>query len=103
MWAVIETGGKQYLVKEDDRLEIEKKEGERGDRIKLDKVLLIGGETLMIGRPYIEGAYVEVEVEKQGRGKKLVVYKKKRRKGYEVRKGHRQYLTTMKVVSINQP
>jgi len=103
MWAVIETGGKQYLVKEDDRLEIEKKEGERGDRIKLDKVLLIGGEALMVGRPYIEGAYVEVEIEKQGRGKKLVVYKKKRRKGYEVRKGHRQYLTTVKVVSINQP
>lgn len=101
MYAVIQTGGKQYLVKKGDCLDVEKLPGKEGDSVKFNKVLLVGGETFKVGRPFVEGADVEARIERQFRGKKIIVYKKKRRKGYEVRRGHRQYLTNIKVTGIN--
>lgn len=101
MYAVIKTGGKQYKVVKGDSLVVEKLEGKEGDKLTFDNVLMLGGKELKIGRPLVEGASVTAEVSKQGRAKKVVVYKKKRRKGFEVRKGHRQYQTTVKITSIN--
>ena len=102
MYAVIKTGGKQYTVKKDDVLAIERLTGEKGDKIKFDSVRLVGGsKELKMGHPFVEGASVDAKIEDQTRGKKLVVYKKKRRKGYEVRRGHRQDLTNIKITGIN--
>lgn len=101
MYAVIKTGGKQYKVAKGDVLDIEKVEGKKGDKLTFDTVLMVGGKTLQVGTPTVDKATVEATIESQGRGKKISVYKKKRRKGYEVRQGHRQYLTKVKITSIN--
>jgi len=101
VYAVIQTGGKQYLVKKDDRLTVEKLPGEEGEDVLFNNVLLVGGETLKVGRPFVDGATVQAKIKEQRRAKKIIVYKKKRRKGYEVRKGHRQYITTIQVTDIN--
>ncbi len=102
MYAVIKTGGKQYRVSEGDILAVEKLEGEQGSTITFDNVLAVGGgEGLKLGKPFLEGAKVEAEVLVQGRAKKVLVFKFKRRKGYKRTKGHRQYFTRVRVKSIN--
>ena len=102
MYAVIKTGGKQYSVTEGMDLKVEKLDGEKGDAVRLDEVIFIGGEkTPKIGTPKVEGAEVAAEIVRQGRDKKILVYKKKRRKGYEVKRGHRQQFTELKIVKIN--
>ena len=88
MHAIIETGGKQYKVAEGDVLFIEKLPQEAGDAIKFDKVLAILGDAPKFGAPVVEGASVDASVVKNGKGKKVVIFKYKPKKGYRLRQGH---------------
>ncbi len=100
-YAVVETGGKQYRVNEGSLLEVEKLDAEVGQEIELSSVLAVSdGESIKVGTPVIEGAKVVVTVTEQKRGPKLVNFKKKRRKGYKRKVGHRQSLTVVKVTQI---
>ncbi|MCA9546364.1 MAG: 50S ribosomal protein L21 [Myxococcales bacterium] len=102
MYAIIKTGGKQYRVTEGQTLRVEKIEGEAGAAITLDKVLLIGGEgETRIGRPFLDGASVVAEISRQAKAKKVIIYKKKRRKGYHLKQGHRQRYTELSIKSIS--
>lgn len=102
MYAVIRTGGKQYRVTPDQELQIEKIDAAEGERIEFSNVLMIGheGELAEIGAPVVEGARVAAEVVEQGRGDKIIVFKKKRRKNYRRKNGHRQHLTTIRVLEV---
>ena len=101
MYAVIRTGGKQYKVHEDQILNVEKLEGAEGSQIEFDDVLLYSdGDTITLGSPTVENASVKAVIVEQGRGKKQLVFKYKRRKGYRKMKGHRQYYTQVKIDSI---
>jgi large subunit ribosomal protein L21 len=101
MFAVIRTGGKQYRVAPNDIIEIERVAGEPGDIIELGEVLLLGGEGgPKTGSPLIAGALVAAEVMEQKRGDKIIVFKKKRRKNYRRKKGHRQELTLLRITEI---
>jgi large subunit ribosomal protein L21 len=102
VYAVIKTGGKQYSVTEGMSFKVEKLDGDKGQEVRLEDVLFIGGEkTPRIGAPRVDGAFVAAEIVRQGRCKKILVYKKKRRKGYEKKVGHRQPFTELKVTKIN--
>ena len=102
MYAIVRTGGKQYQVEAGDTLRVEKLQGEVGDTVELDDVLLVvDGETVTIGQPVVEGAKVVAKVLGQGRHKKIIVFKKKRRQGYQVKKGHRQMYTALKIETIS--
>lgn len=101
MFAVIKTGGKQYRVVENDVITVEKLAGEAGDQVVFDNVLLVGnGEDTTVGAPIIDGASVAGEIVDQTRGKKLIIFKKKRRKNYRRTQGHRQYLSTVRITEI---
>jgi len=101
MFAVIQTGGKQYRVKQDDVIKVEKLSGEAGDSISLDQVLMVGDDSgAKVGAPLVNGATVAAEIVEQGRGPKIIVFKKKRRKNYRRRNGHRQDLTVLKITDI---
>ena len=101
-YAVIQTGGKQYRVSEGETLRVEKlAEVTAGNKIKIDKVLMVGGGSdSMVGQPFVEQAYVEAQVVGNGKGKKVLVYKKKRRKGFDKLVGHRQPFTALKITKI---
>ncbi len=101
MHAIIETGGKQYRVAEGDVLFIEKLEVEAGDAIVFDKVLAILGDEAKIGAPTVAGATVEASAVKNGRGKKVMIFKYKPKKGYRRRQGHRQPYTKVQIGKIN--
>ena len=102
MFAVIKTGGKQYKVQKDDKLLVEKLEGNEGDKVTLDEVLMVAdGKTSKIGEPMLKGAKVEATVVAQTRGPKITVFKKKRRQNYRRKKGHRQDLTMIQITNIN--
>ena len=102
MYAVIKTGGKQYKVTEGENLKVEKLAGDPGSAVLLDQVLFVGGGSApKIGTPLVDGAKVEAEVVRQDRDRKITVYKKKRRKGYEKKVGHRQHYTELKINKIN--
>ncbi|AKJ63511.1 50S ribosomal protein L21 [Kiritimatiella glycovorans] len=100
-YAVIETGGKQYLVQPGDVVDLERLDGAAGDALEFERVLAAsdGGE-LKVGSPVVEGAKVRATVQEQKRGPKVVAFKKKRRKGYRRKVGHRQELTRVKVDGI---
>ena len=101
MYAVIKTGGKQLKVQEQDVVAVERIEGEVGTKITFDEVLAKGeGADLTVGTPLLDGAKVEAEIVDQFRGPKLIAFKMKRRKGCRKRKGHRQELTQVKILSI---
>ena len=101
MYAIVRTGGKQYQVEAGDTLRVEKLLGEVGDTVELSEVLLVvDGETVKIGQPMVEGAKVVAKIVEQGRHKKIIVFKKKRRQGYQVKKGHRQLYTALTVETI---
>lgn len=100
MYAVIKTGGKQYKVSEGDLLKVEKIEGAVGDTIELNEVLMVGGEEVKIGAPLLPGAKVEARIVEQGKDKKVIVFKSKRRQGYRKTYGHRQPITRLKVTGI---
>ena len=102
MYAIVRTGGKQYQVEAGDTLRVEKLLGEVGDTVELSEVLLVvDGETVKIGQPMVEGAKVVAKIVEQGRHKKIIVFKKKKRKGYHVKKGHRQLYTAVTVETIS--
>nr|WP_320014476.1 50S ribosomal protein L21 [uncultured Desulfobacter sp.] len=102
MYAVIRTGGKQYKVHEDQVLKVEKLEGSEGTEIEFNDVLLYSdGETVNLGAPQVENASVKAFIVEQGRSKKQLVFKYKRRKGYRKMRGHRQHYTEIKINSIS--
>ncbi len=101
MYAIIRTGGKQYQVEAGERLRVEKLSGDVGDSIVIEDVLLVAdGENIKIGQPVVEGAKVNAKIIEQDREKKVLIFKKKRRKGYQVMKGHRQYFTSLEIQEI---
>ncbi len=101
MYAVIKTGGKQYRVAANDKILIEKLEGAAGDHISFTNVLMVTGEgAVHVGAPFIEGATVVGQIEKQARGPHLIIFKKRRRKHYRRRNGHRQDLTSVIITEI---
>lgn len=102
MYAVIKTGGKQYKVTEGDVLKVEKLNADVNGTVELDNVLLVvDGENVKVGTPAVSGAKVVAEVVAQGKGKKVVNFKYKPKKGYHRKKGHRQLFTEIKIKSIN--
>jgi large subunit ribosomal protein L21 len=102
MYAVIRTGGKQYKVAPADVLQIEKIEGAAGDAVNFSEVLMVGGEgEPQFGAPLVSGAAVSAEVVEQGRGPKVIIFKKKRRQNYRRKRGHRQELTTVRILEIS--
>ncbi len=101
MYAVIATGGKQYSVEKGAVLTVEKLEGKVGDKITIEDVRLVGGNgDVKLGKPTIVGASATCTIMAQDRAAKVMVFKKKRRKGYQKRRGHRQYFTALKVEEI---
>ncbi|HEX4988463.1 MAG TPA: 50S ribosomal protein L21 [Candidatus Binatia bacterium] len=102
-YAVIRTGGKQYRVSEGDLVKVEKLVGAVGDKVTLADVLFVGGNgegEVKIGSPLVSNAKVTGEIVSQARAKKVLVFKKKRRKSYSRQHGHRQYQTTLKITAI---
>lgn len=101
MYAVIETGGKQYRVQEGDVVTIEKLNVEAGEKVEFDKVLVLAGEgDLKVGAPYVEGAKVFGEVVENGKGQKVIIFKYKSKKDYRKKQGHRQPYTMVKIESL---
>lgn len=101
MYAVIQTGGKQYRVANGDVITVEKLEGEAGSTLAISPVLMLDdGKETQVGTPIVEGAAVTAEVVEQTRGKKIVVFKKKRRQGYQRTHGHRQDITVLRVIDV---
>ena len=102
MYAIIKTGGKQYRVAEGQALRVEKLAGDVGDDVTLDQVLLVGGDgSTRVGAPRVDGASVSATITRHGRSKKIIVFKKKRRKGYHKKQGHRQDFTELRINSIS--
>ncbi len=102
MYAIIRTGGKQYQVSSGERLRVEKLGGNVGDTIELFDVLMVAdGDEIKIGQPVLEGAKVTARIMAQDKAKKVLVYKKKRRKGFEVKRGHRQMFTALEIQEIS--
>ncbi|MFD0871215.1 50S ribosomal protein L21 [Chlamydia abortus] len=101
MYAIIETGGKQYKVQEGDAIYIEKLDVNEGDVVTFDRVLLVSGDKgVSIGSPVVSGASVSAKVEKQGKGRKVIVYKYKAKKNYRRKQGHRQPYTKVVIEKI---
>ncbi len=100
MYAVIKTGGKQYKVTEGEFLKVEKLVGEIGDSIEFAEILMVGGEKTVVGAPLVAGATVTAKIAVQGKGKKVLVFKSKRRKDSRKLRGHRQHLTVLKIEKI---
>lgn len=101
MYALIETGGKQYKVEEGDILSIEKLKVDQGETVSFDKVLMISDDnSVKVGKPYVDGAVVEGEVLLHGKGKKIIVFKYKAKKNYRRKQGHRQPFTQVKITKI---
>ena len=102
MYAIVETGGKQYRVEPGSILQLEKLSGERGGTVELTQVRLVQDATggLLIGRPWVQQARVTAEILRQGRTRSIMVFKKKRRKNYRRTKGHRQSFTQVRITDI---
>ena len=101
MYAVVKTGGKQYRVSKDDVIIVEKLSADAGAAIELDEVLILdNGKETVVGKPLVDGARVAATVLDQTRGEKIIVFKKKRRKDYKRKKGHRQDLTVLRITEI---
>jgi large subunit ribosomal protein L21 len=100
MYAVIKTGGKQYRVAKNQVIKIERLDGEAGSEIVFPEVLMVGGENPVVGAPLVEGARVTGTLLEQIKGEKVIVFKKKRRKNYQRKKGHRQLLTVVRIADI---
>ncbi len=99
MYAVIKTGGKQYRVAKDDVITIERLKGDAGEAVTFDTVLMVGDK---VGTPTVEGAAVKGAIVEQGRGDKIIVFKKKRRKDYKRTSGHRQDLTVVQITDVGE-
>jgi large subunit ribosomal protein L21 len=104
MYAVVTTGGRQYRVSPGDTIDVEKLMGAVGDTVALTNVQLVGqGAEVTIGAPAVAGVRVEAQITAQKRGKKIIIFKHRRRKGYRRKQGHRQSLTSLKIVAIHSP
>ena len=101
MYAIIETGGKQIRVEEGAVIFVEKIEAAEGETVVFDKVVACGGDSMKIGTPYVEGAKVNAVVEKQGKAKKVIVFKYEPKKHYHKKQGHRQPYTKLTIEAIN--
>ncbi len=101
MYAIVRTGGKQYQVASGDQVRVEKLQGNVGDTLELDDVLMVvDNDKTVVGQPVIEGAKVTATISEQGKHQKIKVFKRKRRKGYRLMKGHRQAYTSLKIDEI---
>src|SRR5437660_8166279 len=100
MFAVIKTGGKQYRVAADDKLKVEKIDGEAGQIIQFNEVLVVGGDAVTLGTPTVTGASVAAAVIEQSRGPKVIAFKKRRRKNSRRKRGHRQEYTLVQITEI---
>ena len=100
MFAVIRTGGKQYRVAAEDVIKVEKVKGNPGEIVQFGEVLVVGGDSITLGQPTISGASVAAEVLEQGRGPKIIAFKKRRRKNSRRKRGHRQEFTLIRVTEI---
>jgi large subunit ribosomal protein L21 len=101
MFAVIKTGGKQYSVKADDMITVMSLSGEAGEKVTFGEVLMLGGEQPKFGAPFVSGASVVGEIVAHERGPKVISFKKRRRQNSKRKRGHRQDLTTVKIVDIS--
>ena len=101
MYAIIATGGKQYKVSEGDVIRVETLGVEAGSAYTFDQVLMVGGDEVKVGEPLVAGATVEASVLEDGKEKKIIVYKYKRKTGYHKKQGHRQPYTKVKIEKIN--
>lgn len=102
MYAIVRTGGKQYQVAPGERLRVEKLAGEVGDTVELSDVLLVAdGTEVKVGRPLVDGARITARIVEQDKAKKVLVFKKKRRKGYRLKRGHRQPFTSLEIKEIS--
>ena len=100
MYAIIETGGKQYKVAKDDLVNVEKLDNQVGEKVSLNVLMLVDGEKVVNGNPYVKNAEVLAEVVEHGKGDKIVVFKYKAKKNERRKQGHRQPYTTLKIVSV---
>ena len=100
MYAVIETGGKQHRVEKGAEIYVEKLDVDEGDTVTFDHVLMVGGDTLTVGNPYVEGANVKAKVVKHGKQRKIIVFKMKPKKKYRRKQGHRQPYTKLEITQI---
>ncbi len=104
MYAIVEIAGQQFKVAKDQKVFVNRLAGEEGDKVSFDKVLLSGdGDNITLGAPAIDGALVDAKITRHVKGDKVIVFKKKRRKGYRVKNGHRQSLTEISIVGITLP
>lgn len=102
MYAIVRTGGKQYQVAAGDKLRVEKLQGSVGDTVELSDILMVvDGDDVKIGQPVVDGAKVVAKIMEQGKADKVLVFKKKRRKGYRVKRGHRQPYTALTIEKIS--
>ena len=101
MYAVIQTGGKQYRVSEGDKLRVEKLAGDVGTEVVFEHVLMLGGDAVTVGKPTVSGASVKAQILAQDRAKKVIVFKMRRRKRYRRKYGHRQPYTELRITGIN--
>jgi len=102
MYAIIRTGGKQYQVSPGERVRVEKLAGAIGDTVEIDDVLLVAdGDEVKVGQPVLQGVKVSARIVEQDKAKKVLVFKKKRRKGYRVKRGHRQPFTALEINGIS--
>ena len=101
MYAIIETGGKQYTVEAGNKVRVEKLDAKEGDVVTFDKVVFVSGDEPKVGTPYVEGAKVEAKVLAQDKAKKVIVYKYKAKKNERKKKGHRQPYTLVEITGIN--
>ena len=101
MYAVIKTGGKQYRIAPGEEIQVEKLPGNVGDRVTFEEVLLTSdGDNVKVGKPFLENAKVLARITGQGKGRKVVVFKYKKRKGYRSKRGHRQHYSLVRVENI---
>jgi len=101
MYAIIETGGKQVKVQEGQEIYIEKLDAVVGETVSFDNILMVGGDSLKVGAPFVEGATVTATVQKVARAKKMIIYKYKAKKNYRRKQGHRQPYTKVVIEKIN--
>jgi len=100
MYAILETGGKQYTVRQGDEIKVEKLEAAEGESLELDHVLLIGGDEVQVGTPFVQGAKIVAKVLEHGKNKKVISFRYKPKKHVRVKKGHRQPYTKLSIESI---
>lgn len=101
MYAIVKSGGHQYRVEAGDVIDVERLDAQPGEQIRLDQVLMVGGQSPRIGRPLVEGARVEATVLAQTKGRKVVVFKYKNKNRYRIKTGHRQRYTRLRIDAIH--